>query len=103
MITESKGFLASLFDVSFSEMVTTKIIKVLYIIAMVTAGLTALGMVVGGFSGSVGGGLVSLVLAPVVFFLQILFFRVWLEIIIVVFKIAENTSHLVKDKADSSV
>ena len=94
-MNEKKGFLRSLFDLSFSELVTTKLIKILYIIAIGASGLTALGMVIGGFSDSAGSGFGILILSPIVFFLQILFARIWLELIIVVFKIAENTSYLV--------
>ena len=37
-----KGFFGSLFDVSFSSLVTTKVIKVLYILSMILIGLMAL-------------------------------------------------------------
>ena len=101
-MTENKGFFGSLFDLSFSELVTTKIVKILYIITIGASGLIALGMVIGGFSDSAGSGFGMLILAPIAFLLQVLFARIWLELVIVVFKIAENTSHLVqKDNSNS--
>ena len=102
-MTENKGFFGSLFDLSFSELVTTKIVKMLYIITMGLSGLTALGMVIGGFSDSAGTGFGMLILAPIVFLLQILFARIWLELVIIVFKIAENTSYLVRKDNDNSL
>ena len=40
--TLQKGFLASLFDPSFSSLITTKVIKVIYILSMILIGLGAL-------------------------------------------------------------
>jgi hypothetical protein len=37
-----QGFLASLFDISFSSLITTKVIKVLYLLSMIIIGLLAL-------------------------------------------------------------
>ena len=60
-----KGFFASLFDISFSSLVATKVIKVIYVLSMVLIGLTSLVIVAGAFSNSVGAGLFTLiVLAP---------------------------------------
>jgi len=95
-----KGFLsslfASLFDMSFSEFVTIRLIKVLYILGMLGAGVIGLGLIVSGFSNGAGTGLLFLFLSPIVVLLYILALRIWLELIIVVFRIAENTSQLVK-------
>ena len=44
-----KGFFASLFDISFSSLVATKVIKVIYLLSMVLIGLTALVIVAGAF------------------------------------------------------
>jgi hypothetical protein len=53
-------------------------------------------MIIGGFSDSAGSGFLMLILAPIVFFLQIIFSRIWLELVIVAFKTADNTSYLVR-------
>lgn len=92
---ETKGLFRRLFDLSFSQMITTKLVKILYIMAIAASGLMALSMIVGGFANSFGSGLFMLIVAPIVFIVQILFSRIWLELVIVVFKIAENTSYLV--------
>lgn len=90
------GFIGSLFDLSFSEFVTTKIIKLLFILALIGAAIAALAIVIAGFgSGSGAMGILALLVSPVVFFLYALLARIWLELIIVVFRIAENTGRLV--------
>lgn len=91
-----KGFLASLFDMSFSDFVTIRIIKLLYTVGIVLAGITGLIFIVSGFVNGIGTGILFLLLSPFVVMIYILMTRIWLELIIVVFRIAENTSQLVK-------
>ena len=96
---EQKGFFGSLFDLSFSEFVTTKIIKFLFILAIIGSGIGALGVVITGFASNSGAiGILFLLLSPVVFIIFVLLSRVWLELVIVVFRIAENTTQLVRQK-----
>lgn len=94
-MNETKGFFGSLFDLSFSQMITTKLVKIFFIISIVSSGVIAIAMIVGGFIASAGSGFLMLILAPIVFLLQVLFSRIWLELVIVAFKIADNTSYLV--------
>ena len=92
-----KGFFGSLFDLSFTEFVTTRIIKLLFIVGIVAAGIGALAILGGAIAA--GGFLrivLGLVLTPVAFVLYVLLVRVWLELIIVMFRIAENTGRLVE-------
>ena len=91
---DPKGFLGSVFDFSFTHFVTTKIIKVIFIILMVFAGLAALAFMAMGFKQGTGMGFIFLLLAPVIFFIYVLFARIWCEIIIVLFRIAENTGRI---------
>lgn len=92
---ETKGFIGRLFDLSFSEFITTQIIKVLYVIAMIGAAVGGLVVLLGGFrSGSFMGVLTGLILAPVLFLLYVILARIWLETLIVLFRIAENISKI---------
>ena len=92
---ETKGIIGTLFDLSFTEFVTTRVIKVLFVIGIVFAAIGAVGLIVGGFAGGAVKGLVCLILSPLVFLLYVLLARIWCELIIVMFRIAENTSRLV--------
>ena len=92
------GFLKTLFDFSFSSFVTTKIIKFVYILAIVLSAIGALGAIGGGFGESIGHGVLMLILSPIIFALSVLVSRIWLEIIIVIFRIAENTTELANKK-----
>ena len=100
----NRGFIASVFDLSFTEFVTPKIVKILFILAVLFTGIffvvSAITTVSAGFSGSEASGIVTLfltlILAPLGFFLYVLLIRMWLEVVIVLFRIAENTGRLVE-------
>ena len=92
---EDKGFFGRLFDLSFNEFITTKIITVLYVCAMIGAGVWGLVILFGGFATkSFGGILAGLVLAPIAFLVGTILARIWLETLIVLFRIAENTTKI---------
>ena len=95
-MSEKTGFLGSLFDFSFSEFVTTRVIKTLFVVAIVMVGLGTIGLIISGFSKSATMGVFMLLLSPLFFLLYVLFARIWLELIIVMFRIAENTGRLVE-------
>lgn len=93
------GFFARLFDFSFQTFVTPSLIKVLFILYLVGIGLTAIGLVVVAFTQSAGlGVLMLLVGVPIFGFIYILIGRVWLEILIVFFRINENIEKLSKSR-----
>lgn len=98
-----KGMLSELFDLSFSNFITIKVIKFIYAVGIVLAALGALALVVAGLKAGFLSGLVSLLLAPVVFLVYVLLARIWCEFVIVVFRIAENTRRIADaSESDSS-
>ena len=91
-----QGFLASLFDVEFKSLITTKVIKVLYILSMIGIGLVALAFVVAAFNNNAAAGLLVLIIvAPLMSLLYLIYVRVLLEIVIAVFRIMETNTELV--------
>jgi hypothetical protein len=94
---DQKSFLGALFDVSFQSFITTRIIKVLFLLQMVVAGIASLAVVGAGFSqGFLVGTATLLIVAPLVFLMWMLMIRVQLELVLVVFRIAENTTVMAK-------
>ena len=91
-----KSFFGALFDVSFSSLITTRVIKVIYILSMILIGLTALVFVFAAFTDSVAAGLVTLlVFAPLAALVYLIYTRVILEVIICLFRIMETNVELV--------
>jgi len=97
------GFLGGLFDLSFTEFVTIRIIKVLYVIAIILSGVAALAFFVASATRGAVAAVGGLVISPILFLLWVLASRVWLELVVVAFRIAENTNILVEQgKGDSA-
>jgi hypothetical protein len=90
-VAESKGFFGSLFDFSFTSFVTTKIIKVLYVLILVLAVVSALVYTIIAFKVSAGFGFLTLVIGDPLFLIIVMaFWRLVLEAFIVVFRISED-------------
>lgn len=92
---QGTGFFPALFDFSFTTFVTSKVIRFLYALSMVGLGLAALLWIVAAFSVSPAFGvLVLLVGAPLFCLLGLIYARVLLEIIIVIFRISEHAAEI---------
>ena len=85
-------FLRPLFDFSFRRSVSVKMIKFLHILSILCAGLVALFFIHAGFETSLRLGLSALLIGAVVFLLTAVFSRVFLEMILVVFRMADQTA-----------
>ena len=94
------GFFAKLFDFTFKEFITLQIVKYLYIIGLVFAGISALGIAGTGVSDlryDFMEGFVKILLSPVAFILMAILIRLVLEALIATFRIAENTTKIVEN------
>ena len=103
--SKKSDFFHPLFDFSFHRSVTLRMIKFLYILSILFAGLMALFFILVGFETSTWFGIFALVIAaPLVFLLTVIFSRVLLEMILVVFRTADHTADRgmanVKEKAE---
>jgi hypothetical protein len=88
---DARGFLGALFDFSFTSFVTTRIIKVLYVLILVMTVLAALVYTFLAFSAnSLFGFLVLVIGDPLFIIIVMAFWRLVLESFVVVFRIAED-------------
>jgi uncharacterized membrane protein len=71
---------------------------VIYIIAIVIAALYALAALSYGYAfAGVGGLLGALIVSPIVFFFGVVIARVYMELIIVIFRAAESLSEIARN------
>ena len=95
----SSGFFGALFDFSFSRFVTSQLVSVLYVIFLILVGLGLLVSLGSGvvqlFQGDFGGAFLTIIVSPLIAIFAVVIGRVYLELIIVIFKIAENTKAMV--------
>jgi hypothetical protein len=98
---EAKGFFASLFDLSFSSLITTKIIKVLYVLTLATIGLAYLAFTISAFAADSTAGLFVLFIGgPIMALVYIVYARVFLEIVIALFRIMESNLQIADRLSD---
>lgn len=93
-----RGFFESLMDTRFDSLITPKLIRFLYVVSIVALILGVLFAVVAAFATDAGMGILFLILAPIVALIYLIVIRLYLELIVVAFKIrdaaeqvAENT------------
>ncbi len=90
-VLKKGGFLQALFDFPFNHFFTPKIIKLLYGLSIFSAGLIAVLFIIFGFSASTGFGIFALLVgAPLIFLLAVIYSRICLELMIVIFRIADH-------------
>jgi hypothetical protein len=92
--TRRYGFFESLMDTRFDHLITPTMIRFLYIIAMVLIALGALAVIIAAFAESAGGGVIALILAPIFALIYLIVTRLWLELVIVIFKIRDATEEV---------
>jgi Zn-dependent protease with chaperone function len=88
---EAKGLLRSLFDFGFTSLITTKIIRFVYALLVVLYTLGAFGLFIAGLaSGSATGVFAALILVPLGYIVYLILIRMWMEFLIVVFRIGDD-------------
>ena len=90
MGTQEKNFFAGLVDFGFRQQQVRKLVKILYVIAVLGGFVTVVAEVVLGFQQSQSQGLVALVAGLVGFFVWVLLSRLLLELALVMLRTAEG-------------
>ena len=85
-----------MFDLSFTHFITTRLIKIIYLICIVLAVISGMAMLVFGISHGIWAGILAFILAPLAVVLEIMIVRVFLEIVVVLFRIAEDINKISK-------
>lgn len=87
--------LQALFNLSFNRFVSPRIMKFLYALFILFAGLTAVFLILAGFKASIWFGIFALLIgAPLIFLLMVVSSRVLLETILMIFRIADQTANI---------
>jgi len=98
--------LRALFDFSFNQFISPKIFKFLYSLSMLCAALIALLFAIAGFKNSMGFGFLALFIGtPLIFLLTVIYSRVLLEMVLVIFRISDHLAEIdttsVEEKSES--
>jgi Domain of unknown function (DUF4282) len=88
-----RGLIATLFDLSFDVLLTTKLVRFTYVTLLVGAGMVAVGVGFAGFARGFLSGLVTLLIfAPLIFLVAAVFARIYCELVLVLFRIQAHTA-----------
>jgi hypothetical protein len=90
---DEKNFFVGLFDFSFNQSLLRRLVKLLYVIAVLFGGIAVVACVVLGMQQSPAQGLTNLVAGIVALFVGILVVRLLLELSLVILRIAEGIEH----------
>jgi len=92
---KTKGFMAMLFDFSFRDFVTPRIIGILYGILIVLSGIGTIWFIANMFIIGPGFGILALlILGPLFFIVSVLSYRVMLELVSVIFRIKNDLADI---------
>lgn len=86
--------LTPLLDLRFKRFITVSIVKVLYLVGIAMVALTVLTWIIAGFTQGAMVGIAMLVLSPLFLLLGVILLRIYLEVLVVLFRIAENTARM---------
>lgn len=92
-------FFASLFDVSMQEMITPKIVRIIYILGLIGIGIGTLiafisYLTAASYSGSVFPVLAAVIIVPLCALLAVIYLRVVLELIVLAFNIYDELKEI---------
>jgi hypothetical protein len=87
---DEKNFFAGLFDFSFHHSLLRRLVKLLYVIAILSGGIAVVACVVLGMQQSPAQGLINLVAGIVALFVGTLGVRLLLELCLVILRIADG-------------
>jgi Domain of unknown function (DUF4282) len=83
------GFFEALMDTRFDRLITPSLIRFLYVVVMILLALGALAVIIAGFAENAGTGVLLLIFAPIGALIYLIVTRLWLELIVVAFKIRD--------------
>lgn len=84
-----RGFFESLMDTRFDSLITPKLIRFLYVVSMIVLAVGVIVVIIAAFADKVGSGILALIFAPLGALIYLIVIRLWLELIVVTFKIRD--------------
>lgn len=88
---EGESFFKRLFDTSLTTFITPSIIKLLFILAIIGVTIGSSIVLISGLATFGDGGVLLVILAPILWLVGVIYWRVILELVIVLFRIERNT------------
>lgn len=94
---KNNDFLKRLFDFSFKKFITTKIVRFIFWVNIIIAGIIGVLIIVGAFKQSIVLGILAVILSPIFYIVYVAILRVILEVVRIVFRIEEHVEVISKN------
>lgn len=91
--TDTAGFFRALFDFSFSEFITPKVVKAVYVLATIVLALAWLVFFISAFSQSAGAGILVFLFGGIGAVLYLALIRMTLEFYLAIVRMSEDIHH----------
>jgi Domain of unknown function (DUF4282) len=92
-MADEKGFIESLLDFSFVQVVTPRMAKLLYFLHLFLGLVAAIGLIIYCFlQNGAAQGVIALIVCAIGYFLWVLYCRIWIELFLAVFRIVDAVS-----------
>lgn len=92
-----RGFFSSLMDTRFDSLITPKLIRFLYVVSMIVLPIGVIAAIIVAFTEGVGGGILTLIFAPIGAVIWLIVVRLYLELIVVTFKIRDAADEVARN------
>jgi hypothetical protein len=89
-VTTEGGFFAALFDFSFAQFVTPKIVKLVYVLATIGLALGYVVFVISAFTQNAAAGIVVLLVGAIVALVYLAFIRMTLEFYFAIVRMSQD-------------
>lgn len=99
-MSDQGGFFSALLDLSFSNFITTKIIKFVYVLLLIGVVLGALGLAATGLVALLNeeiAGAAMILASPFALVFGVLLVRSYMELVIVLFRVAEYAGEIARN------
>jgi Domain of unknown function (DUF4282) len=98
----AKGFLRSLYDFGFTSLITLRIIKFVYALLVIIYSIFAVILLLALLAtGKPAGILLGIIFVPIFYLIYLIMLRIWMEVIVVFFKLGEDV-HAIRHRAVGS-
>jgi uncharacterized membrane protein YgcG len=88
---DAKGLVRSLYDFSFTSLITTKIIRFVYALIVILLSIGAVILLLGSLATGRGAAIIfGIIFVPLGYLVYLILTRIWMEVLIVVFRIGED-------------
>jgi hypothetical protein len=100
---DARGFVGALFDFSFTDFVTTRVLRLLYGAGIAASGIAGLVILARAVNGPGLFFVGALVVVPIGFLVAVTLTRIWCELVIVAFRLAEHAAETAEQAAAIAV